>query len=48
VGLRVGAIRVVVGAGPLGATGAPPPPHQCTTAEEGRLPGQRVGLLLRF
>jgi len=41
VGLGGGAVRVVVGVGPLGAVGAAPAAHE-RAAEEGGLPGQRV------
>jgi len=34
-----------LGAGPLGATGATPTPHQRAAAEEGGLPGQRVAAI---
>jgi len=37
-----GAIRVVVGARPLGAAGAAPAPYQRPVADEGGLPGERV------
>ena len=42
VGLRVGTIRVVVDARPLGATGASPHAQERAALEEGRGPGQRV------
>jgi hypothetical protein len=41
VGLGGGAVRVVVGVGPLGAVGAALAAHE-RAAEEGGLPGQRV------